>query len=152
MDTGMFIQRIYYDPATAIAFIAACFAIFFISLRFFYISVRRSKLEDSSINQRTDFGNIQISMETIENLALKAAGRIKGVKDLKARVRIEEAGLDLMIRTIVDGDTPIPLLTEEMQNHVKGHIEEITGLPVANVSVYVANIVQAGPTFKSRVE
>ncbi|MNN79526.1 hypothetical protein D3C81_1961790 [compost metagenome] len=53
---------------------------------------------------------------------------------------------------MVDGESSIPALTEEMQSAVKQHIEEITGIPVASVSVFIANIVQSAPTFKSRVE
>jgi uncharacterized alkaline shock family protein YloU len=39
-----------------------------------------------------------------------------------------------------------------MQNAVKQQIEDITGFPVASVSVFIANVVQSTPTFKSRVE
>jgi uncharacterized alkaline shock family protein YloU len=52
----------------------------------------------------------------------------------------------------VDGDHSIPELTEEMQSGVKRYVEDITGIPVASVTVFVANIVQTSPTFKSRVE
>jgi uncharacterized alkaline shock family protein YloU len=123
-----------------------------ISLRFFYISVRRGRTQSPSIDQRTDFGDIRISLDTVENLALKAAYRTRGVKDLKARVRVSQAGLEIVVRTIVDGETSIPEMTEDMQRAVKAHVEEITGIPVAFVSVFVANIVQSSPSFKSRVE
>jgi uncharacterized alkaline shock family protein YloU len=83
---------------------------------------------------------------------LKAAGRTKGAKDLRARVRVNQSGLEITIRTIVDGESSIPELTEEMQSTVKSYIEDITGIPVASVTVFVANIVQSAPTFKSRVE
>jgi Uncharacterized protein conserved in bacteria len=125
--------------------------LFLISLRLFYISVKRSGSTSQSIDQRNEFGDIRISMETVENLALKAAAKHRGLKDLRARITISEAGLDIVIRTVVDGDSSIPALTEEIQRSVKGHVEDITGIPVAGVSVYVANVVQA-PAFKSRVE
>ncbi|MDT9726289.1 alkaline shock response membrane anchor protein AmaP [Xylanibacillus composti] len=126
-------------------------AIILISLRLLYITLRVGTGAPPSIDQRTDFGDIRISMETVENLTLKAASRIKGVKDLKARVSVDDAGLQIEIRAVVDGDTSIPQLTEEVQREVKGHLEEITGIPVSFVSVYVANIIQS-QTFKSRVE
>ncbi|MVP00155.1 alkaline shock response membrane anchor protein AmaP [Paenibacillus lutrae] len=135
-----------------VAVITGGILIFLLSLRFFYISVRRSRTQASSIDQRSEIGDIRISVETVENLSLKAAGRTRGVRDLRARVKVSEAGLDINIRTVVDGESSIPEITEEMQNAVKSHVEEITGIPVAHVSVYVANIVQSAPTFKSRVE
>jgi len=131
--------------------IAVCAAVFLISLRFLYVSLRRGSASAPSIDQRNEFGDIRISLETVENLALKAASRQRGVKDLRARIRIAESGLDIMLRTVVDGETSIPALTEEIQRSVKEHVEEITGIPVSGVTVFVANVIQTH-TFKSRVE
>lgn len=123
-----------------------------VSIRFFIVSVSRGGSHAPSINQRTEHGDIRISVETVENLALKAASRTRGVKDLKARVRVSETGLEIQIRAFVDGDGSIPTLSEEMQRTVSQHIEETTGIPVAEVSVFIANVTQAPTTFKSRVE
>ncbi|MFC5651558.1 alkaline shock response membrane anchor protein AmaP [Paenibacillus solisilvae] len=134
-----------------ITVITVSVVLFLISLRFFYVSLRRSNSSAPSIDQRTEFGDIRISLETVENLALKAAARQRGVKDLKARIRISESGIDISLRAIADGESSIPTLTEDIQRAVKSHVEEITGIPVATVSVFVANIIQTA-NFKSRVE
>lgn len=126
--------------------------ILLMSLRFFILSVRRDGHSAPSINQRTEHGDIRISVETVENLALKAASRTRGVKDLRARVRVADAGLEIMIRAFVDGEGSIPTLSEEMQRTVSVQIEEATGIPVAEVSVFIANVTQAPTTYKSRVE
>ncbi|SFB20132.1 Uncharacterized conserved protein YloU, alkaline shock protein (Asp23) family [Cohnella sp. OV330] len=123
-----------------------------ISLRFLVLSVGRLNTTAPTINQRTEHGDIQISIETVENLALKAASRSKGVKDLRARVRVAEAGLHITIRAFVDGEGSIPTLSEDMQRTVSQQIEETTGIPVSDVTVYIANVTQAPTTFKSRVE
>ncbi|MFD2672769.1 alkaline shock response membrane anchor protein AmaP [Marinicrinis sediminis] len=133
------------------AVLAGSAVLLLISIRFLYISTRFSEGKPSSIDQRTDFGDISISLDTIENLTLRAAGRVKGVKDLKARVSFDQSGIYLKIRTFVDGDRAIPALTEEVQQVVKEYIEELTGIPVSQVSVFVANIVPSS-TIKSRVE
>lgn len=150
--TQDFVRRVYTETNPAIAFIAGCVILLLIAVRLFYISIRASQEQAPSIDQKNEWGDIRISIETVENLALKSASRTRGVKDLRARVRVGSAGIEVMIRSMVDGETSIPALTEEMQNTVKQHIEEITGIPVANVSVFIANIVQSAPTFKSRVE
>jgi uncharacterized alkaline shock family protein YloU len=151
-DTGKFLHNVYYDKQTAVLFIIGCLLALLISIRMFYIAIRPGRVNSPSIDQRTEFGDVRISMETVENLALKAALRTRGVKDLKARVSINQTGLEIIIRTLVDGDSPIPSLSEEIQSTVKTHIEEVTGIPVATVSVFVANVVQASHAFKSRVE
>ncbi|MBP1155136.1 MULTISPECIES: alkaline shock response membrane anchor protein AmaP [unclassified Paenibacillus] len=147
-----FVHDVYYDLDTAVIFISITFAVALISIRFLYLAVRRGKSDVPSIDQRTEFGDIRISLDTVENLSLKAAGRTRGVKDLRSRVKVNQSGLEIVIRAIVDGESSIPALTEEIQGHVKNHIEDITGIPVAHVTVFIANIQQSSPTFKSRVE
>lgn len=140
------------SDAVRIAVICAAIVLLLVSVRFFIVSVSRGGSAAPSINQRTEHGDIKISVETVENLALKAASRSRGVKDLKARVRVSEAGLEIQIRAFVDGDGSIPSMSEDMQRTVAQHIEETTGIPVAEVSVFIANVTQAPTTFKSRVE
>lgn len=126
--------------------------LFLLSLRFLYLSLRRSREHSGSIDQRTEYGDIRISLETVENLALKSAGRVRGVKDLRARVRVDGSGLDIQLRSVMDGEQSIPQLTEDMQRNVKEHVEEVTGIPVAAVTVFVANVVHQPQSFKARVE
>jgi uncharacterized alkaline shock family protein YloU len=151
-ETVSFAHHVYYETKTAVWFIVVSMVILLIGVRMFYIAVRPSSVNTPSIDQRTDFGDIRISVDTVENLALKAAQRSRGVKDLKARVSISPGGLEIIIRTLVDGENSIPSLTEDIQRTVKSHIEEVTGIPVASVSVFVANVIQANQAYKSRVE
>lgn len=134
------------------ATIGAAVVVLLISLRFIVVSLRRNGPSTPSINQRTEFGDIRISVETVENLALKAAAKTRGVKDLKARVRVTEAGLEIMVRAFIEGEGSIPALSEEIQRTVSVQVEEATGIPVAEVSVYIANVTQSAASFKSRVE
>lgn len=134
-----------------IALIIISAVLFLLSIRFFYISIRRDRHALTSIDQRTEYGDIQISTDTIENLSYKAASRVRGIREVKTRIRITDAGLEIMIRAVVDGDSSIPALTEEVQKQVHEHVQEITGIPVSYVSVYIANLVQS-PVMKSRVE
>ncbi|WP_128896721.1 alkaline shock response membrane anchor protein AmaP [Longirhabdus pacifica] len=123
-----------------------------ISIRLLYASIGMKKgMKGASIDQRTDFGDIQISLETVQNLVLKSAGKIQGIKELKVKVNVDQTGLLIQIKTMVDGEKPIPNLSEQMQKVVNDYVEEITGVPVAKVSVIIANITQT-QTFSQRVE
>ncbi|WP_110932357.1 alkaline shock response membrane anchor protein AmaP [Paenibacillus bouchesdurhonensis] len=141
----------YDGNAWIIAAVSVAAVLFLLSIRFFYISIKRDRGSLPSIDQRTEYGDIQISVETIENLSYKAASRVRGIRDVKTRIRITDSGLEIMVRALVDGETSIPELTEEVQKQVHDHVEEITGIPVSYVSVYIANLVQS-PVIKSRVE
>ena len=146
-----FVVKLYRYDSSQIATAVSAIVLFLLSLRFFIVSLQRGSSSAPSIDQRTEFGDIRISMETIENLALKAASRQRGVKELRARIRATDAGIEIVLRAVIDGESPIPQLTEDIQRAVKEHVEEITGIPVINVAVFVANVIQAS-TFKSRVE
>lgn len=151
-DASGFLQAVYDEPYTAGVWIAGFIIALLISIRLLYIALRPGRGQAPSINRRTDYGDIRISLDTVENLSLKAASRIRGTKDVKARIRVTGAGLEIVIRTLVDGESSIPAMTEQIQSTVKAHIEEVTGIPVAAVSVYVANIAQSAVSFSSRVE
>ncbi|AOZ91457.1 alkaline shock response membrane anchor protein AmaP [Paenibacillus crassostreae] len=139
------------DYGVFITAIVVLVILFLLSLRFFYVSIRKDRVKIPSIDQRTEFGDIQISVETIENLCLKAASKVRGVKDLKSRIRVVQAGIDIEIRAIVDGEYSIPDLSSDIQKQIHDYLQETTGIPVANVSVFIANVAQS-PSFKSRVE
>ncbi|MGF7048590.1 putative alkaline shock family protein YloU [Paenibacillus sp. DS2015] len=145
-------NEIDYDNDTIfVTSIIVLVVLFLLSIRFFYISIRRDRNSIPSIDQRTEYGEIQISVETIENLCLKAASKVRGVRDLKARIRVTQAGIDITIRAVVEGDLSIPVMTSDIQKQVHDYLQETTGIPVANVTVYIANVAQS-PSFKSRVE
>lgn len=146
-----FIEDVYHDAFTAYVMIAICAIILLIAIRLVYVSVRRTQTQAPFIAERTELGEFRISLETIENLSLKAASKVRGVKDMKVRVHVSPPGLEIEVRTIVDGERIIPELTEEIQSAIKGQIEEIAGYPVVSVSVYVANTVQSTPAVR-RVE
>lgn len=122
-----------------------------ISIRLIYVSIRNEVRRPLSVDQRTDLGDIRISMETLRNLALKSASRVKGAQDFKVKVQHSTAGLEIIVKIFVDGERSITVITEEVQQSVKEYIEDITGIPVASVSVFVANLVHE-PTLRSRVE
>jgi len=145
------IDRLYSNSNLQITIAIIGIVLLLISLRFFIVSLSRGTVSSQSVDQRTEYGDIRISIETMENLALKAAMKQRGVKDLRARVHATDAGMDIVLRTVVDGEVAIPQLTEDVQKAVKSYVEEITGIPVTNVSVYIANIIQTN-TIKSRVE
>lgn len=125
--------------------------LFLLSVRFFLVAIKRSSKGPTTVEQRSDIGNIAISLDTIESLALKAAAKQRGLKDLRARISVTDVGIEIAIRTFVDGDRSIPTLSQEIQRSVKAHVEEITGIAVDSVSVFVANITATSLT-KSRVD
>jgi uncharacterized alkaline shock family protein YloU len=114
-----------------------------VSLRFFFSSFRSNKpKEDKGIRQRSDLGDINITIQTIQTIVERAARRVKGVRDLRSSVKVLESGTMITLRVSVDGETPFPELTHHLQADVKEHVETVTGILISEVSVVVTEVAQ----------
>lgn len=128
---------------------------FIIELIFFALSIVflfsgvRSEREKKSICKSSNIGEIRISLNSLENIALSASRKISGVKETKAYVSKLGEDVSIYIRTVVLPDTHIPTLSEELQIKVKKAVEETSGINVTDVKVSVENIYTG---YKSRVE
>ncbi len=146
------IDSLYNDIETAVIAIVSSIVFIVLSLWFLTLSFRGTP-KASGIHQFGEFGDIIITIDTLESIAIKAARKVKGVKDLKARVKQgeTEAGIRIGLRITVDGESSIPEIIELLQQNVKSHTEEITGVSVETVTVVVENTIQSTPS-RGRVE
>jgi uncharacterized alkaline shock family protein YloU len=143
----------YYNILTAGR--GASFAMFFLSLVIFglnitylFSGIRMSK-DKKGVSKYTNIGEIKISLNSIENIALNASRRLNGVKDTKAHVSKSEDGVSVTIKAVVLADINIPDVSSDIQVKVKNSIESATGVRVNDVKVMVENI-YAG--YKPRLE
>jgi uncharacterized alkaline shock family protein YloU len=129
--------------AYGMALVCLLLAIFTIRM-----SLRIRRREKTVINQ-TQYGEIQITLSAIENLALRAVRKIKGVKDAHIGIRADLTGLDIFIEISVNPDLSIPQISEEIRTKVDEYVFETTGIRVNTVKVLVTKV--AGE-LKARVE
>ncbi len=115
----------------------------------FLFSGFRSNKDKKAVSKYTNIGEIKISINSIENIALTASRRLSGIRDSKAYVTRAEDGVSITIKAIVLSDINIPALSEDIQVKVKNLVEETAGIKVADVKVMVENIYTG---YKSRVE
>lgn len=150
--SGAITQAISTDSATALRV-----AVFVIALIFFALSIMfllsgvRSNKDKKGVSKHTNIGEIRISLNSIENIAINASKRSNGVKETKTLVRKAEDGVEIELRIIVMPDLSIPVISEEVQGRVKKAVEEASGIAVKNVRVIVDSI-YSGITYKARVE
>lgn len=144
------LEQFYRDAALRWAVAGVSLFAFLISLRFAWFGLIRKKEVDPGVERETEMGHIRISLKTIESLAVKSARRVRGIRDLTARVRHHDnqSSIGIGLKIIVDGETPIQNLSEQLQLTVKEQVEKIAGISVDQVSVYVAQTIQPD---KSRV-
>lgn len=123
----------------------AAVILFLVSLRFIFVRSGGAE-EPQAVVSKTEHGEVKISVQTLESLAERATRLIRGVNDLKTKVRPSEAGIRVAVRISVDPDLNIPQLTSSVQEKIKDYVESTTGLTVQEVVVHVSDIAkpQAG--------
>jgi|GEM_PF-189803 uncharacterized alkaline shock family protein YloU len=131
--------------------------VFIIALVFFALSVMflasgiRSNKDKKAVSKHTNIGEIKISLNSIENIAINASKRANGIKETKTLVKKADDGVEIEVRIIVMPDLSIPVISEEVQGRVKKAVEEASGIAVKQVRVVVDSI-YTGITTKPRVE
>lgn len=123
--------------------------IFFALSMMFLFSGVRSEREKKFISKANSVGEIRISLNTIENIALAASRKLNGIKETKAYVHRFGETVSINIKAVVLAEIHIPTLSEELQIKVKKAVEETSGITVTDVKVSVENIYTG---YKSRVE
>ncbi|WP_019122824.1 alkaline shock response membrane anchor protein AmaP [Brevibacillus massiliensis] len=134
---GMYIQH-------GIPYIIVSLVFLLISLRFFVSSITMKKpRSEAGIRQRGEHGEVIISLDTIRAIAERAARKIRGVRGLKTTIRATEQGNMIVLRISVDGEEPLPEMTEKLQESVKMQVEHIAGIEIAEVAVVISEVAGA---------
>lgn len=152
------LDKIYkYLADTVLASGYSSFIMLFISFIFFVLSITfllsgfKSEKNKRSVSKLTSIGEIKISLNSIENIALSASRKTTGIKDTKARVIKINDSVSITVTAVVLPDINIPALSEDIQNKVKKSVEESSGISVNDVKVVIESIFTGAP-YKSRVE
>jgi uncharacterized alkaline shock family protein YloU len=141
------IEEIYSSSQVGLTYFVAAAIFFLISLKFLFTSVRgrgERSHTGGSVHSPTEYGDVKITLETIESIAVSAARRIRGIRDLKARVRTGDNKTSIHVKVTVDGETSIPSLVEQVQQVIKERVETIAGLAISEVTVLVSEVAQPG--------
>lgn len=111
-------------------------------------SLGRSRQARAVISE-SPLGQVRVSMAAIDSLVRKAAGSIRGVREVDTALSVDKLGLTVGLKLLVASDLSIPELTDQVQKAVNLYIEETVGISPKQVNVLVRNI--AGPG-RARVE
>lgn len=134
------VQILYGDVWSHVVIVSMSLVMFLLSLHFLWVSFRQRRGIDPGIDRTTEIGEIRISIYAIEEIAMSAGKTVKGVHDLAARVYLDEkeSTVRIGLKMIVDGKTPLQQLSETLQQTVKEKVENVAGVEVDQVSVYVS--------------
>lgn len=115
-----------------------------------FLSNFRSKPVKFTVIHETTLGAINITLPALENLVLKSAHQIQGIKEVKPLLKIVPGqGLAILLKVQVAPDINIPSVTESLQKAVKEYLLKTAGINVEAIRISVNRISWDG---KSRVE
>lgn len=148
--TGFLQSNVFSDTTQGprMAVFAAALVFFVLSLSFLFSGVRYNK-DKKAVSKHTNIGEIKISLNSIENIALTTSKRINGVRDTKAFVKRIEDSVAITVRMVVMPDIGIPAVSMEIQDRVKHAVEENAGVVVKSVKVLVDSIYSGNNAIKA---
>jgi|CZCB01.1.fsa_nt_gi hypothetical protein len=88
----------------------------------------------------TALGQVRVANSAVEDLALRAVRRLKGIRDAEVTVEADDDGMVIAIDVTVLPDMNLPQLSEEARQRVSEYIREIVGIPVNHVTINIARI------------
>ena len=115
----------------------------------FLLSGFKSDREKRAITLVNDAGEIRISLSSIESIVLNVTKKMSGIKETKSVIRKHGDNVSISVKLVLFSDINIPTLLEDVQQKVKGAVEELTGIHVIGVSASVENVYTG---YRGRVE
>ena len=145
-------ENVFTEGATGYRIAVFVIALIFFAMSLiFLLSGVKSNKDKKAVSKHTNIGEIRISLNSIENIAINASKKAGGVRESRTLVKKAEDGVEVEVRIIAMPDLSIPAISEDVQTRVKKAVEDASGITVKQVKVIVDSI-YSGITNKSRVE
>jgi len=87
-------------------------------------------------------GQVSMSVNALENIVIKAARQVEGVREAKPKIKSTPEGVAIYLRTVVTPAVSIPEVSEELQNKIKERVRHFAGLDAVEIRVFVENVAQ----------
>lgn len=147
-----YLDLLVSDPLFKWSYGLLLITIFFLSCICFARNIGRRPVKFSVLHE-TEFGQISITLSALEQLVLKGASSVSGVREVKPSLRLTAEGISLLLKVQVIPDVHIPQVTSDLQNTVKDYLLRTSGTSLREIEVQVIKISSDIKTPKiSRVE
>jgi uncharacterized alkaline shock family protein YloU len=118
----------------------AAVALLLLGMLGLFVSLARKREPTQVIIGRSEGGQVNISLEAVDDVVRKAALSVNGVREVKTRLKAGKNGVDVSLRIVIPHDTSVPETSTALQNAVKEQLQAIAGLTVAEISVLVSTV------------
>jgi uncharacterized alkaline shock family protein YloU len=101
------------------------------------------------VTQELKLGRVITTVQALESVVHKAVRQVRGVREVKPVIRIDTAGLVIILNLVLVPEVKISEIAEQIQENVKNQINQTVGIEVLEVRIRVENI---GYDANARVE
>ena len=98
---------------------------------------RRPGRNDQYVIQKTENGELEISLNTMENLIRKCLEQHPEINSDTVTLDNERDGLEIRIKGSVAGGVSIPLTVDTLQKQIKQYVTACSGVEVKNIRVQI---------------
>lgn len=142
-----FLSVIYGSwQVAAAALVVAIFSLWLLS-----VSIKK-KEPLKIITQHTAHGQFMISFMALESMILKSVKKIEGLREVHPKIKTKDGQVDILLKIIIASDYQIPAISNKIQETVNSYLEEMGGITVNEIKIYIENVVSeaSSPTSKER--
>jgi hypothetical protein len=108
-------------------------------------AVFRSNKEKGFILQRTEYGDLNISMNAMENMVRKVVDMNGELKVTQTKIFHTKEGVIVSVRILLENGVNIPMIVSALQKQTRQYITSCSGVDVKEVRVYVDTAPGSGP-------
>ena len=139
-----FVENFLFNRGYLAATVCISICLILLGVFHFILSVSRDQGKDRIPALATissgEGGDIQISLQALDNLIQRAAQGVQGVVDTKNKIKPVDSGIAIFIQAGVKPDISIPDTTVLLQQEVKQQLETMAGVKVLEIKVLVNTI------------
>ncbi len=138
-DTGLFnaLRLALLNPEGRLITGGISLLVLVSSARLLYSSFRPLRMR---VVHETEFGEVSISREAVENLVQRVSKQVRGVREVRPRVSLGAGGIEADLRVWVSPDVNVPELARQLQTSLHRAIQDVVGVELITLSVRVENI------------
>jgi len=94
-----------------------------------------------SVTQKTSFGEVKISLNSLKHLIYKVLKKIEKIKESKSSINILKTGeINIDLHLVLKEDVNIPEISEKIQRELKEYLLETTGIEVKEIKIYIDKV------------
>lgn len=140
----LYLPQLVADPAARVpvATVAVIVVVFGI---WALLSAVQRPLPVQTVVQTTPLGEIRISRQALENMVIRAAHQVHGLRDVRPVLRCLPEGVAIFLQASTAPEMAVPEVTAQVQEKVRSYVEELAGVQVLEIRILVDNVVRPSP-------